>query len=136
MVCPNICLGLYTITQASGSHYIAGGKYCSTCVCYIFTQQMFCKYCGMQLRASPARGEYKEKGRAKKNCSYFHSQVLEEQFPVSSTSYSNTPTMLLRNDMFPPSDAEGVRKNNEPRKLTFPGPVNLPTPCPVQDAAP
>src|SRR5919106_6020394 len=67
---------------------------------------------------------------------YFHSQVFTEQFPVSSTSYSNTPTMLFRNDNFPPSDAEGVRKNNEPRKLTFPGPVNLPTPCPVQDAIP
>lgn len=59
------------------------------------------------------------------SCTYFHSQVLEEQFPISSTSYSNIPTMLLRSDNFPPSDVEGIRKNIDPRKLTFPRPVNL-----------
>jgi hypothetical protein len=67
MVCRNICLRLYTITQASGSHYTAGGKYCSTCECYIFTQQLFCECCGMRLRANPHCGRvYKEKVRAKK----------------------------------------------------------------------
>ena len=39
---------------------------------------------------------------------YFHSQTFTEQFPVSSTSYSNTPIILFRNDIFPPSDAEDV----------------------------
>lgn len=35
---------------------------------------------------------------------YFHSHVIDEQFPISSVSYSNTPTILLRLDNFPPSD--------------------------------
>ena len=62
-----ICLRLYTITQARGSHYIAGGKYCSTCECYIFTQQLFCECCGMRLRTNQHRGRvYKEKLWAKK----------------------------------------------------------------------
>ena len=58
---------------------------------------------------------------------YFHSQTFDEQFPISSNSYSNTATTLLRDDSFPPSP-EGVRKNNDPRKLILPGPVNLPIP--------
>jgi hypothetical protein len=49
---------------------------------------------------------------------YFHTQLFVEQFPISSTSYSNTATVLLRDDNFPPSDSEGVHKNTEPRKLT------------------
>jgi hypothetical protein len=58
---------LYTITQAGGSHYTAGGKYCSKCECFIImTQQMVCKCCGMQLRASPVRRVSREKFRARK----------------------------------------------------------------------
>ena len=55
-------------------------------------------------------------------------ETPEEQFPFSSVSYSNTPTRLLRFDSFPPSIVEGTLRNIEPRKLTFPGPVNLPIP--------
>ena len=67
MVCRNLCLRLYTSTQASGSHYMAGGKYCRTCECYLITQEMFCKCRGMRLRASPHCGKkYKENVRATK----------------------------------------------------------------------
>jgi hypothetical protein len=69
MVCRNLCLRLYASTQASGSHYMAGGKYCSQCECYLITHEMFCKCCGMRLRASPVRGVSKEKVRAKKKLS-------------------------------------------------------------------
>lgn len=57
---------------------------------------------------------------------YFHSHVIDEQFPISSVSYSNTPTILLRLDNFPPSD--DIWRYIAPLKLTFPGPVSLPTP--------
>jgi hypothetical protein len=67
MVCRNMCLRLYIITQASGSHYVAGGKYCSTSECYIFTRQLSCESCGLRVRANPHCGRvYKEKVRAKK----------------------------------------------------------------------
>ena len=66
MVCRNICLRLYASTQASGSHYTAGGKYCRRCECYFVTIDVFCKCCGMQLGASPMRRVSKEKFRAKK----------------------------------------------------------------------
>jgi hypothetical protein len=46
--------------------YIPGGKYCGRCEYYFVTQRLFCECCGMRLRASPARGEAKEKVRAKK----------------------------------------------------------------------
>ena len=52
-VCRNICLRLYVSTQASGSHYMAGWKYCRRCECFLITQEMFCKCCGMRLRSSP-----------------------------------------------------------------------------------
>ena len=60
---------------------------------------------------------------------YFHSHTLDEVFPCSSDSYSNTPTILLRKASFP---LEEALKNNEPVNLIFPGLVNLPIPCPVQ----
>src|SRR5918994_684734 len=64
LVCRNICLRLYVSTQASGSHYMAGGKYCRRCECYLITQEMFCECCGMRLRASSSARAYKEKVRA------------------------------------------------------------------------
>jgi hypothetical protein len=45
---------------------MAGGKYCRRCECYFVTIDMFCKCCGMQLRASPTGRVSKEKFRAKK----------------------------------------------------------------------
>jgi hypothetical protein len=53
---------------------MAGGKYYRRCECYFVTIDMFCKCCGMQLRASPAARVYKEKMRIKKNSTpiYFH----------------------------------------------------------------
>jgi hypothetical protein len=33
---------------------------------HFFATELFCEHCGMRLRASPARREYKEKVRAKK----------------------------------------------------------------------
>jgi hypothetical protein len=33
---------------------------------HFFATELFCERCGMRLRASPARSEYKEKVRAKK----------------------------------------------------------------------
>jgi hypothetical protein len=65
MVCRNICLRLYACAQA-GSHYMAGGKYCRRCECYLITQEMFCECCGLRLRTSLARRVYKEKIRAKR----------------------------------------------------------------------
>jgi hypothetical protein len=56
---------------------------------------------------------------------YFHSHTLDEVFPCSSDSYSNTPTKLLRKASLPFEDA---LKNSEPMNLIFPEPVNLPTP--------
>jgi hypothetical protein len=44
---------------------------------------------------------------------YFHPQILGEQFPNSSTSYSSTPTMLLRDDNFSLSAVESVLKKSE-----------------------
>jgi hypothetical protein len=49
--------------------YINGGKYCRTCEYYFYTERLFCECCGMRLRANPARGEGKEKVRAKKKLS-------------------------------------------------------------------
>jgi hypothetical protein len=46
--------------------YITGGKYCRNCEYYFFTERLFCEYCGMRLRASPANREFKEKFRARK----------------------------------------------------------------------
>jgi hypothetical protein len=51
------------------SHYSVGKKYCRRCEYYIITEKMFCKCCGIQLRASSAAREYKEKVRAKKKFS-------------------------------------------------------------------
>ena len=48
-----------------GPHYSVGKKYCR-CECYFVTERLFCECCGMQLRASPANREYKEKVRAKR----------------------------------------------------------------------
>jgi hypothetical protein len=45
---------------------MAGGKYCRRCECYFVTIDMFCKCCGMRLRASPTGRVSKEKFRAKK----------------------------------------------------------------------
>ena len=56
---------------------------------------------------------------------YFHSHTLDEVFPCSSDSYSNTPTKLLRKASLRFEDA---LKNSEPMNLIFPEPVNLPTP--------
>ncbi|MDW0213444.1 MAG: hypothetical protein QOA16_04565, partial [Nitrososphaeraceae archaeon] len=47
---------------------------------------------------------------------YFHSHTLTEQFPCSSPTYSKTPTVLSRNDNFPPP-VKVVRKNTEPWNL-------------------
>jgi hypothetical protein len=67
MACRNMCLRLYAITQARVSYNITGWKYCSTCECYIFTQQVICACCGKRLRANPHCGRVnKEKFRAKK----------------------------------------------------------------------
>ena len=41
-------------------------KYCRRCECYFITKKIFCQCCGMQLRATPAEREFKEKMRAKK----------------------------------------------------------------------
>ena len=62
MVCRNLCLR-YPRMQVS---YITGGKYCRSCEYYFFTERLFCEYCGMRLRASPANREFKEKFRARK----------------------------------------------------------------------
>jgi hypothetical protein len=43
-----------------------GKKYYRRCECFIMTQQMVCKCCGMQLRASPVRRVSREKFRARK----------------------------------------------------------------------
>jgi hypothetical protein len=64
---------------------------------------------------------------------YFHSHTLDEVFPCSSDSYSNTPTKLLRKASFPFEDA---LKNNDPVNLIFPELVNLPTPCPTTTTSP
>jgi hypothetical protein len=48
---------------AGGSHYLSGGKNCSTGECFLFTPRMVCECCGMQLRAGPAA---REKVRVKK----------------------------------------------------------------------
>src|ERR687888_1970659 len=64
-------------------------------------------------------------------CCYFHSHTLDEVFPCSSASYSNTPTKLLRTASFPFEDAV---KNIDPVNLIFPALVNLPIPCPVHVA--
>jgi predicted amidophosphoribosyltransferase len=57
-----------TNTLVSGSHYMAGGKYCRRCEYYFITERMFCECCGMQLRVNPHCGQvYKEKVRAKKH---------------------------------------------------------------------
>jgi hypothetical protein len=37
---------------------------------HFFATELFCERCGMRLRASPARREYKEKVRAKKKLMY------------------------------------------------------------------
>ena len=60
---------------------------------------------------------------------YFHSHTVVEVFPISSDSCSKTPTALSREDSLPVND---VRKNTEPRNLTFPGEVKFPIPCAVQ----
>src|ERR687892_1503025 len=57
MVCRNICQR-FPRMQVS---YITGGKYCRRCEYYFFTERLFCEYCGMRLRASPANREYKER---------------------------------------------------------------------------
>ena len=62
MVCRNICLRYPRIQVGD----LAGGKYCRRCEYYFFTERLFCECCGMRLRASPAKGEPKEKVRAKK----------------------------------------------------------------------
>ena len=62
---------------------------------------------------------------------YFHSHTLTEQFPCSSPTYSKTPTMLSRNDNFPPP-VKVVRKNTEPWNLIFLSLVNLPILAPYK----
>jgi hypothetical protein len=57
---------LLEILLRSKPNYLAGGKYCSKCEYYVITSELFCKCCGMRLRASPAAREYKEKVRTKK----------------------------------------------------------------------
>jgi hypothetical protein len=43
------------------SHYSVGKKYGRRCECYFITDKIFCECCGVQLRASPAEREFKEK---------------------------------------------------------------------------
>jgi hypothetical protein len=50
--------------------------------------------------------------------SYFHSQIFPPELPFSSTSYSNTPTTLLRKPSLPVVD-EDVLQNTEPSSLLF-----------------
>jgi hypothetical protein len=57
--------------------YISGGKYCRRCEYYFFTERLFCECCGMQLRASPADRESKEKVRAKKKPNVVETLVLD-----------------------------------------------------------
>ena len=64
MVCRNICQRVYSKIAVGQSHYMAGGKYCRRCECYLITQEMFCECCGMRLRASSSARAYKEKVRA------------------------------------------------------------------------
>src|ERR687898_805513 len=66
MVCRNICLRIYSKIVVGQSHYSVGKKYCRRCECYFTTKSIFCQCCGMQLRATPAEREFKEKMRAKK----------------------------------------------------------------------
>jgi hypothetical protein len=63
MVCRNICLR-YANTKVS---YLAGEKYCRRCEYFFVTPKMLFECCGIRLRASPDRREYKEKVRANKN---------------------------------------------------------------------
>jgi hypothetical protein len=61
MVCRNICERIYSKIVVGESYYLVGKKYCRRCECYFITKEIFCKCCGMQLRATPAEGELKEK---------------------------------------------------------------------------
>jgi hypothetical protein len=50
-----------TLTSISAT---IGG--CRRCDCYFLTPRAFCECCGLQLKATPVRGEYKARIRAKK----------------------------------------------------------------------
>ena len=96
--------------QASGSHYLAGGKYCRSCECYIITQDTSCECCGMQLRASPSRRTYKEKVRANKKtagpttqiypCSMLQHPVIPAKEDKHRSSGSITMGAKYRGSLF------------------------------------
>ncbi|HZC48171.1 MAG TPA: hypothetical protein VE244_03815 [Nitrososphaeraceae archaeon] len=50
---------------------------------------------------------------------YFHSHIFPPELPFSSTSYSNTPTTLLRKPSLPVVVDEDVLQNTEPISLLF-----------------
>jgi hypothetical protein len=66
MVCRNMCEKISSKIVVGESHYSLGKKYCRRCDCYFLTPKAFCECCGLQLRATPVKGEYKAKIRAKK----------------------------------------------------------------------
>jgi hypothetical protein len=61
--------------------------------------------------------EWKQEKNWVSHC--LRSHTSEEQFTISSTSYSNLPIRLLRNDNFPPLFVKAVQKNNGPTKTDF-----------------
>ena len=52
------------------------------------------------------------------NILYFHSHIFPSALPISSASYSKTPTILLRKaSLLPFVEDEDVRQNTEPISL-------------------
>jgi rRNA maturation endonuclease Nob1 len=59
MVCRNICENMYSKIIVGQSHYSDGKKYCRRCERYMSREGKFCACCGMQLRTTPVRTQYK-----------------------------------------------------------------------------
>jgi ribosomal protein L37E len=59
MVCRNMCDKISSKIVVGQSHYSLGKKYCRRCERYMFHEGRFCACCGMQLRTTPVRTQYK-----------------------------------------------------------------------------
>ena len=59
MVCRNMCDKISSKIIVGKSHYSLGKKYCRRCERYMFHEGRFCTCCGMQLRTTPVRTQYK-----------------------------------------------------------------------------
>ena len=59
MACHNVCERISSRIIEGQPHYSLGKKYCRRCERYMFHQGKFCACCGMQLRATAVRTQYK-----------------------------------------------------------------------------